>query len=708
MQQLVIKKGIVSVSTVPAPQVEPGCVLVQTAYSLVSTGTESSIVKSSGESLITKAKDPNLLKLGMDAVKRNGLKKTLELVRGMSDNEVAFGYSNAGTVVAVGQGVTEFVIGDLVACAGAGKANHAEFVSVPKNLVAKVPKGVDLADAASTTLGAIALQGVRQADPKLGEVVAVVGAGLLGLLAVQMLVANGCTVVVSDNDPNRLKLAKQFGAAYTAKPDELAKVVANLTGTHGVDATLIYAATSSDAPVNQAMAITRKRGTVVIVGAVGMKLSRSPFYEKEINFKISCSYGPGRYDSVYEEQGLDYPYGFVRWTENRNMQAYLQLIASGRLKFAPMVEKTVPIEEAGAVYQQIVDPKVLEKPLAVLIKYEEKVEPFKRLDLAAPAKAITKGPIKVGFIGVGGFITAMHLPNLKELGNDFTIHAFCDRASVQTKNLGVQYGAAYTTSDPEEIFKDKEIDLVMIGTRHNSHAELTIKALKANKSVFVEKPLALTEEELNDVVAAAKKSKGQLFAGFNRRFSPHNVAIRKALKDRVQPIMAYYRLNAPFLPTTHWTQTHEGGGRILGEACHIFDLFNYWTAANPVSITVNAITPVGTEVLSSDNSLTTITYDDGSVCSLIYTTQGSPDLEKEYAEIFTDRSSIILQDYRQTTGYSVKVNVKTATNDKGHTEEMRQVAKALRGESNGWNMDQIVMASRVSLIVNEQLRSSAF
>lgn len=706
MQQLVIKKGQVSVATVPAPQVEAGCVLVQTAYSLVSTGTESSIVKSSGESLITKAKDPNLLRLGLDAVKRNGLKKTLELVRGMQESETAFGYSLSGTVVAVGEDVTEFQVGDLVACAGAGKANHAEFVSVPKNLVARLPKNVDLADAASTTLGAIALQGVRQAEPKLGDVTVVIGAGLLGLLAVQMLEANGCIVVVSDTDPSRLSLAKELGAAHAVKPDALAKTVDNLTGSHGADATLIYAATSSDAPLNQAMQVTRKRGTVVIVGAIGMLLNRSPFYEKEINLKISCSYGPGRYDPFYEEKGLDYPYGFVRWTENRNMQAYLNLIATGKLDFAKMVEKTVPIEEAPAVYQELVDPNSKQKPLAVLIQYADKPQKLAQLDIPSPKKAVTTGPIKVGFIGVGSFVTGMHLPNLKQLGTDFTIHALCDRASVQMKNIAAQYGASYITTDPKKILSDKEIDLVMVGTRHNNHAELTIAALEAGKSVFVEKPLALTETELNAVIAAAKKSKGQLFVGFNRRFSPHARAIREAVKNRVQPLMAYYRMNAGFLPMNHWTQTEEGGGRLLGEACHIYDLFTYWTGAEPVSLTVNAIQPAGEGVIASDNQVTTLTYADGSVCTLVYTAQGHAGVEKEYAELFFDRNSVVMHDHRETTGFGVKANLKTLTTDKGHLEQMRQIAKALQGKDNDWDLDQIITASRVSLIADAELRTS--
>jgi predicted dehydrogenase len=704
MQQLVIKKGTVSVISVPAPAVEAGYVLVQTAFSLVSTGTESTIVKSSGESLVSKAKDPNLLRMGIDAVKRNGVKKTLEMIRGIQDSETAFGYSLSGTVVAVGAGVTEFAIGDKVACAGAGKANHAEFVAVPKNLVVKIPKGVSLEEAASTTLGSIAMQGVRQADPKLGEVVAVVGTGLLGLLAVQMLAANGCIVLVSDTDPSRLKLAKEFGAAYAVTPGELQKLVSNLTGTHGVDATLIYAATSSDAPLNQAMQITRKRGTVVVIGAVGMKLSRSPFYEKEINFKISCSYGPGRYDADYEEKGHDYPYGFVRWTENRNMQAYLNLIAAGKLRFQPMVEKIASLDEAPAVYQQLVDPEVKKKPLAVLIKYPDQAEPLKRLSIEAPKKAITKGPIKVGFIGAGGFVSQIHLPNFKQLGNDFTIHAICNRTSVQTKNLATQYGAQYISTDPQELLKDKEIDLIVIGTRHNSHAKLTVDALNAGKSVFVEKPLALTEAELEEVTAAAKKSKGHLFVGFNRRFSPHSVAIKKALTGRIQPLMAYYRMNAGFLPPSHWTQTDEGGGRILGEACHILDLFGYWTGSEPTGISVNAIQPKGSEVLASDNSVTTVTYADGSVCTLVYTAQGNAGLEKEYAELFFDRNSIVLHDYRETTGYGVRLAEKTLTNDKGHLEQMRQIAKAMRNEDNTWDLDQIITASHLSLAVDSQLK----
>ena len=708
MKQLLIKKGSVFVGDIPAPIALPGTVLVRVEYSLVSTGTETSMIKSSGESLVTKAKNPTLFKMGMEAVKRNGPLKTLQMLRGMQDSFTAFGYSLSGVVTEVGTGVTEFKVGDRVACAGAGKANHAEYVSVPKNLVVAVPNNVSLEDAASTTLGSIALQGVRQADLRMGEIVVVIGGGLVGLLAVQMLKASGCIVLVSDTDPSRLKMARSFGADHTASPGELEKLVANLYGTHGVDATLITAATSSSAPLNQAMAITRKRGTVVIVGAIGMQLSRSPFYEKEINLKISCSYGPGRYDYGYEEQGIDYPYGFVRWTENRNMQAYLGLISQGKLSFQAMVAKVVEPEEAPAVYASLNDPENKNKPLAVLIRFQakERKSGDTVLHLSPEKKSTVKGRIAVGMIGVGGFASDMHVPNIAALKDDFELYALSGRDGARLKNLAKRFGASVCTTDYKELLKDPHVDLVCICTRHNTHASLTIEALNAGKSVFVEKPLALSEEELVAVQKALSTSKGQLFVGFNRRFSPHAVAIKKALNNRLNPLMAYYRMNAGFIPASHWVQTEEGGGRLLGEACHIFDLFTYWTGSTPVEITVNSITPVNDEVLPSDNMTTTIRYADGSVCTLIYTAQGSTELAKESAELFFDRKSIVMTDYFQTTGYGTRLNLKTTTVDKGHVEEFLQVAKALRGEENSWDIAQIITATQVSLMANNQVKNS--
>lgn len=709
MKQLLIKKGQVFVENIPAPSVQAGSLLVRVEYSLISTGTETTIIKSSGESLASKAKNPSLLKAGKEALKRHGVRKTLEMIRTMQDNFTAFGYSLAGTVVEVGKGVPDFKPGDRVTCAGAGKANHAEFVSVPKNLVCRIPETVSFEDAASTTVGSIALQGVRQAGPSVGENVAVIGAGLLGLITIQILKANGCTVLISDTDPKRLALAKELGADHTSSPGEFESLVANLFGSKGVDATIITAASASSGPLNQAMALTRKRGTVVVVGAVGLSMERSPFYEKEINLKISCSYGPGRYDPGYEEGGQDYPYGFVRWTENRNMQAYLQLLAEAKVDFSKLVSKIVDADDAPAVYAELNNPENKNKPLAVLIRFQgEEVKPEHSISLSYPPtkKAPKTGRIKVGMIGVGGFATDMHLPNLQKLDDDFEIYAIANRGGTTAMNNARRYKASLCTTDYNELLQNDDIDLLMISTRHNSHAKLVVEGLKAGKAVFVEKPLALSEKELEEIRKTLQETKGQLFVGFNRRFSPHAVAIRQAVQARINPLMTYYRMNAGFLPPTHWTQTEEGGGRILGEACHIFDLFNYWTGSTPAEIIATPLKSKSAEVMASDNYTITLRYEDGSVCTLIYTAQGNGALSKEAAEIFFDRKSITMGDYQQTTGFGLSLNLKTKTVDKGHLEELRQIALAMRGESNTWDIDQIFSASAISLVANQIIQEN--
>jgi len=710
MKQILLRHGQVNIVQVPAPMVTNGHILVEVAYSLISTGTEVSHVESARMSLVKRAiEKPQQVEKILKQLQQQGIQKTVEKIKGKLEEAVPLGYSCVGRVIQTGDDVTSFHPGDWVACGGSGLANHAEIVLVPVNLVVKVPEECDKRAAASVTLGAIALQGVRRADPKLGEFVAVIGLGLLGQITVQLLKAAGCQVIGIDLDPDRVQLACQFGAdlGIIVGQTNIIGEINHITENHGVDATIITAASDSNAIVQQAMEITRRKGRVVVVGAVGLDLNRSPFYEKEIDFLISCSYGPGRYDSVYEKDGLDYPYAYVRWTENRNMQEYLRLIQKGAVKMEGIIEREYDLDRVSDAYASITNDS--RKPLAVLLSYSISTED----DISAKIGTISliksqpekDGRIGVALIGAGNFAKGMHLPNLQKLKHDFRIRAVVDSNGVNARNTAEQFAADLASTNYQEILADESVDLIMICTRHKNHANLVLQSLRANKHVFVEKPLALTEEELIEIDnfynQQTDKAKPVLMTGFNRRFSPFIGKIDSYTRHRRDPMIINYSMNAGYIPLDHWVHGEDGGGRNRGEACHIYDLFTYLTGSKVVSICAGSIRPKTDYYSSSDNFIASLQFEDGSLATLTYTAMGTPSYSKEKAEVFVDGKIFVLDDYQKLSIYGAKMNgLESRFPDKGHLAELQCLAKALRGESEWpiplWHQ---IQATRVALNV---------
>ena len=683
MRQVLIRKGQLLLANVPSPLVEPGSVLVEVAYSLISTGTELSSVQSSGQSLVKKAlEQPEKIRKLWDHLRSQGIQKTIAKVQGQLDLASPLGYSCSGIVIQVGEDITDIRPGDRVACAGAGIANHAEIVLVPRNLTVKVPDGCSLQDAASMTLGAIAMQGVRRADLRLGEVVAVIGLGLLGQITVQLLKAAGCKVIGVDLSERRVSLAKHLGADAAFCPTEVNIIneIRHMTGDHGVDATIITAASTGNALVQQAMEITRKKGRVVIVGAVGLGLNRSPFYEKEIDFLISCSYGPGRYDDQYEKKGADYPFAYVRWTENRNMQEYLHLVTDGKVQLSRILEREYELSDVSKAYEEL--QSGTEKPLGVLLRYpfEDKDAQIQKLGTRLVLHDRTEnGRIRIAVIGAGSFARGMHLPNLQKLSDLYHIRAIVSSTGLNAKTTAEQFGADYASTNYQDVLDDPQVDAVLICTRHNLHAQQAMRAARAGKAILLEKPMALNQDELEQLTAVLQETGVPFMVGFNRRYSPAAQRIREIVTERTNPLMIYYRMNAGYLPADHWTQTEEGGGRMIGEACHIFDLFQYVVGVPVVEVNSTAITPQTGHIMAGDNITVTLRYEDGSVATLLYTALGSPDLSKEYMEIYVDNKVLTLDDYHDLRVYGAPMKGWTASSpEKGHLQELKVFAACFR------------------------------
>lgn len=728
MKQVLIRQGQIRLEEVPAPIVEPGYVLVETLYSLISTGTEMSSVNAARKSLVRRAIDePEQLAKVFNFLKKQGLQKTVARVQTKLEAASPVGYSCSGKVLAVGAGVVGFQPGDLVACAGAGLASHAEVVLVPQNLVVKIPAGCGLKEASTVTLGAIALQGVRRAEPRLGEIVAVIGLGLLGQLTVQLLRASGCQVIGIDLDARRVELAGRLGAqlALAAGETDVEKEVLWFTDQRGVDATVITAASSSSAIVQQAMHITRKKGKVVLVGAVGMDLQRSPFYEKEIDFLISTSYGPGRYDETYEHRGRDYPYAYVRWTENRNMGEYLRLVAAGSIDLEPILEQEYDISAAPAAYTALSQEG--QKPLAVVLRYTSAETPGAAAEKHSAAKVVRRsigqGKVGIALVGAGNFAKSMHLPNLKRMPELFNLYAVVDSSGPNARVVAEQVGAAVAATDFEQVLADPQVDAVLLSTRHNIHAAQVLAALRAGKHVFCEKPLALQQDELNAILDfygvapenlfdlnPAEYSKGSgplLTVDFNRRFSPAVQMIHQLTQTQQTPLLANYRMNAGYLPPESWTQAEEGGGRLVGEGCHIIDLFYALVGSPAVELAVQTITPHTAQVLASDNAIVTVKFQDGSLASLLYTAMGHADLAKEYLEVFHQGHSFIMDDYKKLTTYGLGgKGWANPVGDKGHFEALRRFGEAVRQDTDWpiplWQLGQVsALAIQAQALVNQ-------
>ena len=696
MIQAIIKKGKVLGEEVSAPVVSKGSLLIKVVNSCISAGTEISGVSSSGKSLIKRAlEQPQNVKKVLDMVKSDGIAKAYAKVKGKLDTGSPTGYSISGVVIAIGEGVSGFEVGDSVAAAGAGLANHAEYVDVPQNLVMKTPKDMSFEYASTVTLGGIAMQGVRRADLKLGELCVVVGAGILGLLAVQMLRLSGVRVAVSDFDDRRLEIAKEYGAELVINPskDDLLDTVNSWSGGFGADVVLFTAATNSSEPLSQSFQMCKKKGKVILVGVVGMQIKREDMYAKELDFLISTSYGAGRYDKNYEEKGLDYPYSYVRWTENRNMTEYLRLVHTGAIKLDKLIDSKYNIEQVTEAFESLQVSGA--KPLMVLLDYGKvelgNIKNYLNHDrkVVLNSNPVKKEIINIALVGAGGFATGMHLPNIEKLSSKYKLYAVVNRTGHKAKTVAEQYGASYTTTNYEDILKDENVDLVLIATRHDSHASLVLQALKAGKHVFVEKPLAINQaeiEQIKEFYSSDIANKPMLFTGFNRRFSKYAVEIRKHTDKRVNPMMIRYRMNAGFIPLDHWV--HEDGGRIVGEACHIVDLMTSFTNSKIESISVESLTPKTEKYSSSDNKSITLKYADGSVACIDYFANGSKELAKEYMEVHFDGKTIVLDDYKTLKGYGVKIaEIKDELSQKGQYEELEVLYEVLKGNKKEWAIE---------------------
>lgn len=709
MKQVLIKQGRAIVEDIPAPLVDAGKVLVRVDHSCISVGTEMSGVKASARPLWKRVlSQPGKIKKAWKMIETHGLSRLHSVVQGKLSSAVATGYSAAGTILEVGEGIHDLSPGDRVACAGAQYAHHAEVIAVPRNLVVPIPEGLDFAEASTVTLGAIALQGVRRAQPTLGETFVVLGLGILGQLAAQLLRANGCRVVGVDLDRGRIDVARRLGMPLGIHPDDGDDIeqVARLTDGVGADGVIITAATPAHEVISTAFRMCRKKGRVVLVGDVGLHLNRADFYEKEIDFFISTSYGPGRYDRHYEEEGLDYPVGYVRWTENRNMGEYLRLLVAGQVSVRPLVSATYPITQAPEAYEKLQASGA--KPLMVLLSYP-------RVDASTAPQRVVANPwavpasndrVRLAVVGAGSFARGMHLPNIQQLSKLISLRAVVSRTGHNAVAAALQFGAVYASTDYRSVLDDPEVDAVLIATRHHLHATMTLQALRAGKHVLVEKPLALTRLELKEVsefFTASAPEKNVLLTGFNRRFSPHVQQVRHMLESRTHPIIVNYRMNAGHIPLDHWVHSTEGGGRNRGEACHIYDLFTALTNSKVVACNVQCLKPGGHYYSQRDNFVVTLSFADGSVATLTYTALGSSNAPKEQMDVFVDGKVVSLTDYKRLTITGTKSAVtETRIIEKGQKEELEAFARAIR-EGGAWPIPlwQQVQATEIACDVED-------
>ncbi len=653
------RTGEISVEEVPAPQLLPGCVLVRVAASVVSAGTERASAEFARKGLLQKAQSrPDLVREVIQKVQRDGIFSAIQAVRSRLDQPQSPGYSSAGTVVAAGEGVADLQPGDRVACAGAGFAVHAEVACVPRLLVARIPASdggdeVSFDDAAFATLGAVALHGIRTAEAKLGDGVAVIGLGLLGQLTVQLLKAAGCRVLGMDIDAARANLARQTGAVATANSvPAFRDLCLEMSRGAGVDCVLITAETSSSDPVNLAGAIARDRAIVAAVGTVGMDIERKAYYEKELDFRVSRSYGPGRYDAAYEQKGRDYPIGYVRWTETRNMEAFLQLLAERKVNVGALITHRFPIERARGAYELITG-RSREPFLGVVIQYSGTGDDSRSLTLVPPTAATLRTPpatgVSVGLLGAGLFAAGTLVPALKA-SSDTTLVAVCAATGSHAQHAAKKFDFHSCTTDESQLVHDPAVNTVVIATRHHLHANQVLAALGAGKHVFCEKPLCLSEDELRAIVRAylgiAESGRPALMVGFNRRFAPMIVRMKSFLAPISEPSALHYRINAGYLPPDHWVNDREqGGGRILGEVCHFADLLMFLAASPIVEVEARSVRNAGR--YSNDNVLVSLRFANGSAATISYLANGDRAFSKERIEVFGGGAVAVLEDFRR-------------------------------------------------------------
>jgi polar amino acid transport system substrate-binding protein len=665
-----LKTGITQLNNVPLPACGAGDLLVKNFYSLISAGTESSIISVARKGYIGKALEkPEQFRQVIESVKREGIASTYTKVMNKLDSLSPLGYSSAGIVLAVGKDVQSFRPGDRVACGGAGLANHAEVISVHKNLVVKIPDTLSLKDAAYTTVASIAMQGVRQADLRIGENCAVIGLGLIGQITVQILKASGVNVVGIDISRKMTDFVRQslLEAVFTIGEPQMEFALLNLCGGYGFDSVIITASSHTTEPVELAGKLCRQKGSVVVVGAVPTGFSRDTYYKKELQLKMSCSYGPGRYNSSYEEKGLDYPIGYVRWTENRNMYAVADLLAKHKINTDSLTTHLFEFSKATDAYTMIM--KREEFFIGVLLQYSAEITKEEMVNKKS-GLAVNNGKLNIGFIGAGSFAQSVLLPNLSGVN----LRAVVTSSGHTAKNVADKFGFRLSGCTKEIVLEDKETDAVFIATRHNHHAQYVIEALKANKSVFVEKPLCLNKSEFDKICDAYNNSRGILLVGFNRRFAPFTKWIKENFHDNI-PKVIMYRINAGYIPSEHWTQDPEiGGGRILGEVCHFIDLAIFLSSSRPYSVSAAAL-----EDQANDTLTINIKFRNGSIASIVYLANGSKEMRKELLEVHSAGLSVVVDDFKEMRIFGKKLKTqKLISQDKGHKNEITGFLDAIK------------------------------
>lgn len=696
MKQIIqsFKTGDTILEDVPAPIVSKGHIIIKSTYSLVSIGTERMLVEFGKSNLISKARQqPDKVKEVLDKIKIEGLLPTLEAVFNKLGEPLPLGYCNVGRVIAIGEGVHGFSIGDRVASNG----QHAEVVSVPMNLVSKIPENVSDIEATFTVIGSIGLQGIRLINPTFGETVVVIGLGLIGLITVQLLAANGCKVIGIDFDQTKLELAKKWNIV-TCNPnqEDVVKFVQLHTGGIGADAVLITASAKTDEIISEAAKMSRKRGRIVLVGVVGLNISRADFYEKELTFQVSCSYGPGRYDHNYEQNGIDYPLPFVRWTEKRNFETILHSISSKMLHVNDLVTEVVPLQDYLKIYGKIGQ----SCSIASILKYPDQADVYKSTVILSDKVFVGKKGV-VGVIGAGNFTKMTMLPMMKDSGAHFKFIA--SKGGVTATSLAKKFGFTHITTDYKEILNDHDVDLVMITTRHNLHASLALEVLKNGKHVFVEKPMALNKIELDELIKVSNQSNGSITVGFNRRFSPHAIKIKQNLGTGPMNIIA--TMNAGFIPSDIWVQDLKvGGGRIIGEACHLVDLCSYFTGSKIISVCMNAMGSNPSE--NTDNASIFLKYEDGSNAVVNYFANGNKAYSKERVEIYSQGRTVVLDNFRKTEAYGFKgfTGLKTSL-DKGHKNQFQSIIKKIQqGGEPLISFDSLINTSLATFAAIESLK----
>lgn len=710
MKQLIqnFKTGDLYIDSVPVPSVSDGFVLIENKFSLISSGTERGTVKVAQASLLGKARQrPDLVAQVIQNIRKEGIVATLKKVQTKLDSLKALGYSSAGVVLVSLDKTGLYQPGDRVACAGQDYASHAEIVTVPQNLIARIPDNVSFEEAAFTTLGAIALQGIRQAEPRLGETVCVIGLGLLGQITCQLLRANGCKVFGIDLSDRLVKLAVEYSADLAIKRnhEDLLELCSSFTNGYGFDSVIITAAAPTNDPIELSAEITRKKGKVILVGSVKMDIPRDPhFYRKELDLRMSCSYGPGRYDTIYEEDGHDYPHAYVRWTEQRNMEAFLALIGKGLINLKPLITHQFDIDEADKAFD-IVLGKQPEPHIGILLHYPENTEKTKTRIQVNERDRVKSAVVTAGFIGAGSFAQNYLVPNAKAKGAE--LHTVTNARGITSKNVAEKFGFKFSSTNPDDIINSAEINTVFIATPHNLHANLVTAALNAGKNVFVEKPLSIDYAGLKEIDLARIKSRGVLMVGFNRRFSTAAKEIRKRVELLNEPLVMNFRVNAGIIPRDHWIQKADvGGGRIIGEMCHFFDLMEFLSGSHPVKVSAESIITGNNKFLNHDNVIINIKFGNGSVGTLTYVSNGDTTLPKEKLEVFCGGVACIINDFKNLTVHAHGKETKVECNGKGHKEGVDAFINSIhKGTEDPIPYHSIVRTTLLSFKVIESLNT---